>query len=325
MLKASPSTLHCFADTEPYARSLARALNLPLAPVTVHRFPDGETLVRGAPAVGTQAFLLRALHNPNAKLIETLFAADALRRTGARRVVLVAPYLPYMRQDTVFTLGEPISQRVIADCLGRTFDHVITIEPHLHRTRRLRDVFPCDAVALSAAPILAGWIQRTGRRSLVVGPDEESAPWIRAIANTAHLPWIVGKKERLGDQRVRIQLPTVPTCARAVIVDDIASGGGTLAVAARPCVARGSQPWTQWSCMPFLRPAREIDRWEIARVAKRAGAPANVSAGVRLLRTVGDVVTKGEPLYDIHAQSTAQLEFGRAYAEAHPKIVRFGF
>lgn len=233
MLKASPSTLHCFADTEPYARSLARALNLPLAPVTVHRFPDGETLVRVAPAVGTQAFLPRALHNPNAKLIETLFAADALRRTGARRVVLVAPHLPYMRQDTVFTLGEPISQQVIADCLGRAFDHVITIEPHLHRTRRLRDVFPCDAVALSAAPILAGWIQRTGRRSLVVGPDEESAPWIRAIANTAHLPWIVGKKERLGDQRVRIQLPTVPTCARAVIVDDIASGGGTLAVAAR--------------------------------------------------------------------------------------------
>ena len=30
---------------------------------------------------------------------------------------------------------------------------------------------------------------------------------------------------------------------------------------------------------------REIDCWEIARVAKRAGAPANVAAGVRLLRT----------------------------------------
>jgi thymidine phosphorylase len=70
---------------------------------------------------------------------------------------------------------------------------------------------------------------------------------------------------------------------------------------------------------------REIDCWEIARVAKRAGAPANVSAGVRLLRTVGDVVAKGEPLYEIHAQSEAQLEFGRAYAEAHPEIVRFGF
>jgi thymidine phosphorylase len=70
---------------------------------------------------------------------------------------------------------------------------------------------------------------------------------------------------------------------------------------------------------------REIDCWEIARVAKRAGAPANVSAGVRWLRTIGDVVAHGEPLFEIHAQSEVQLEFGRAYADAHPEIVRFGF
>ena len=70
---------------------------------------------------------------------------------------------------------------------------------------------------------------------------------------------------------------------------------------------------------------REIDCWRMARVAKRAGAPANVAAGVKLLRSVGDVVAKGEPLFEIHAQSAAQLEFGRTYAEAHPNIIAFGF
>jgi thymidine phosphorylase len=70
---------------------------------------------------------------------------------------------------------------------------------------------------------------------------------------------------------------------------------------------------------------RAIDCWEIARVAKRAGAPANVSAGVRLLHTIGDVLAKGDPLFEIHAQSAVQLEFGRAYAEAHPDIVQFGY
>jgi thymidine phosphorylase len=70
---------------------------------------------------------------------------------------------------------------------------------------------------------------------------------------------------------------------------------------------------------------REIDCWEIARVAKRAGAPANVSAGVRLLRTVGDVVAKGEPLFEIHASSQTQLEQSKAYADQHPEVVRFGF
>jgi len=70
---------------------------------------------------------------------------------------------------------------------------------------------------------------------------------------------------------------------------------------------------------------REVDCWEIARVAKRAGAPANVSAGVRLLKNVGSVVERGEPLFEIHAQSEAQLDFGKAYAAAHPDIIRFGF
>jgi thymidine phosphorylase len=60
-------------------------------------------------------------------------------------------------------------------------------------------------------------------------------------------------------------------------------------------------------------------------VAKRAGAPVNISAGVRLRKTVGDVVSKGEPLFEIHAQSEAQREFGRVYTEAHPEIVKFGF
>ncbi len=69
----------------------------------------------------------------------------------------------------------------------------------------------------------------------------------------------------------------------------------------------------------------EIDCWEIARVAKRAGAPANVSAGVLLFKGVGDVVAKGEPLLELHAESAAQLEFARAYAQAHPEIVRYGF
>jgi thymidine phosphorylase len=70
---------------------------------------------------------------------------------------------------------------------------------------------------------------------------------------------------------------------------------------------------------------REIDCWEIARVAKRAGAPANIAAGVRLLKTIGEVAARGEPLFEIHAESEAQLAFARAYAESHPQIIRYGF
>jgi len=52
------------------------------------------------------------------KLSSALLAADAWRRSGAERLVLVAPYLCYMRQDRVFHPGEPLSRDVICGLLG---------------------------------------------------------------------------------------------------------------------------------------------------------------------------------------------------------------
>jgi len=46
---------------------------------------------------------------------------------------------------------------------------------------------------------------------------------------------------------------------------------------------------------------------------------------VRMLKTVGDVVSRGEPMFEIHAESAAQLEFARAYAAARANIIQFGF
>lgn len=223
--------LHTFADTARFGRRLARETGLPSSPVRVHRFPDGESLVRVARPVGRDAYLVRSLHDPNGKLVETLLAADALRRAGARTVSLIAPYLAYMRQDAVFRPGEPVSQRAIGDCLGRAFDAVLTVEAHLHRVATLGEVIRRGR-SLSAASAIAGWL---GRRpeTVVVGPDAESRPWIEAIARLAGTYAIVATKQRRGDRRVAVRIPRLPAAIRAVIVDDIASTGATLAATAR--------------------------------------------------------------------------------------------
>ncbi len=53
---------------------------------------------------------------------------------------------------------------------------------------------------------------------------------------------------------------------------------------------------------------KEIDGWAVAEIARRAGAPLDKSAGVDLLRNVGDTVARGEPLFVIHASAQGDLE-----------------
>jgi ribose-phosphate pyrophosphokinase len=232
-------TVHAFADSLAFARQLARALHVPLARVVEHQFPDGESLVRVASPASREAVVVRTLDHPDAKLFEVLLAADALRRAGARRVTLVAPYLPYMRQDKVFAPGEPISQRVVGAMLGTSFDRVLTLEAHLHRISRLAEVIPCRARSLTAAPALADWVRANAPGALIVGPDAESRPWVRQIARAAGARWAVGRKERLGDRTVKVHLEDLPTARRAIVIDDIASSGATLAGAAAALTARG--------------------------------------------------------------------------------------
>ncbi len=71
---------------------------------------------------------------------------------------------------------------------------------------------------------------------------------------------------------------------------------------------------------------RQIDCLGINRVAKLAGSPAHPSAGLRCLRKVGDVVGRGEPIFELHAQSEAQLEIASDYLTAQlGEIVEFGY
>lgn len=233
------SIVHAIADSARFARRLALSLGAPFAPVRAHRFPDGETLVAVTHRAGTDAILVQSFDDPDRKLMPALLAADALRRAGALRVTLVAPYLAYMRQDAIFHPGEPISQRVFGQCLGRAFDRVLTVEAHLHRVRRLGDVTAGRARSLSAAPAIARWIARRAGGTIAVGPDEESEPWIRAVARAAGVRWAVGVKRRLGDRRVRVRFPELPRGAHAVVIDDIASSGATIAAAIRALRERG--------------------------------------------------------------------------------------
>jgi thymidine phosphorylase len=71
---------------------------------------------------------------------------------------------------------------------------------------------------------------------------------------------------------------------------------------------------------------RQIDCLRINRIAKLAGSPAHPASGLRCLRRVSNVVGQNEPLFEIHAQSEAQLGMAVEYATSElDRIVEYGY
>lgn len=58
-----------------------------------------------------------------------------------------------------------------------------------------------------------------------------------------------------------------------------------------------------------------IDCFRINRLARFAGAPMDVGAGIDLFKKVGDVVEIGDPLYRIHACFESDFGFAKKFAE----------
>jgi ribose-phosphate pyrophosphokinase len=230
-----------FDDERGYAAGLATAAGLPLSPIERHRFPDGELKLRLPTPLPAHVVLLRSLHRPNEKLVELLLAARTARELGARHLTLVAPYLGYMRQDKAFALGEAVSQRVVGCWLAELFDAVVTIDPHLHRVGSLKEAVPAgSAIALSAAPLIGGFFNAND--VLMLGPDAEAEPWVRAAAAAAGCDSALCRKTRHGDRAVEVTLPAASYDGRhVVIIDDVASTGHTLAAVAREVLARGAR------------------------------------------------------------------------------------
>jgi len=291
------------------AGRLAARLGLGMQEIGLHRFPDGELRVTVGPAAPT-TIVYAPLDRPNDKLIALLLAAEALRRAGARRLVLLAPYLCYMRQDTAFHEGEAISQRAVGRLIGSMVDRVITVDAHLHRTTDIRAVFPgIEAENLSAMPAIADTLRSSGidPLTIVAGPDAESRPWVSDLAGRLGLAHTVATKIRHDDRSVEIDFAQEPSIAGrpALLVDDIVSSGGTLIAAARALAAAG---------------ATTIDAVITHALFPPEMAREFASAGIRSIRSTSSVPhpTNAIPLDDVFVEALRNEISDTPFPEAMP-------
>ncbi len=232
-----------FPNYHQQASRLAEILGLAYEEVTVHRFPDGESKMLLPAELPAQLVICQTLDRPNEKLIELMLAATGSREQGARSIILVAPYLCYMRQDMAFRPGEVVSQKVIGSFLANHFDAVITVDAHLHRISRLSQAIPLQrAINLTATEAMARFLKGKIENPLLVGPDAESEQWVAAIAEHDRLDFCIGTKRRISDRDVEVSMPGYDYSGRhVVLVDDVASTGHTLEKATQELLQRKAE------------------------------------------------------------------------------------
>ena len=157
---------------------IANIIGIPHLNIDVHHFPDNESKVT-LPILSTDAIAIYlSLDQANSKLIELMLACATLQESHHKPIILIAPYLGYMRQDIAFEIGEAVSQKIIGNFLANYITDIITVDSHLHRTTELIHAIPCEhAINLSSAGLQADFLGEHHDNPILIGPDEESEQW----------------------------------------------------------------------------------------------------------------------------------------------------
>ncbi|CAN5580283.1 ribose-phosphate pyrophosphokinase [soil metagenome] len=231
------------------AAKIALRLNVDLGRVDLRTFADGEVYcrynesIRGADVFLVQSTAANAAQDmtPNDALMELLVMVDAAKGASAHRIIAVMPWYGYSRQDKKSAPREPISARVVAQCLEAVgVDRVLTMDLH---SGQLQGFFSKPVDHMTAMPMLTQYFadQVFEEEIVIVSPDAGRVKVARNFAQKIGTHWAVMEKNRpaanvaemgyvVGDVKGKV----------AVLVDDMIDTAGTLCAAAETVRTEGA-------------------------------------------------------------------------------------
>jgi ribose-phosphate pyrophosphokinase len=236
------------------SEEVAKIIGLPLAKAEVVRFTNSEVKVTIQEDVKDETcVVIQTTSNPSdTNLMELFFFCDALKRSEAKKVIAVVPYLAYARQNIQHRPGEDVSLNLIIRFLESVgFSEVYVFDIHDEGSE---GIFSIPFKNLSALPTMGDEIKNYLGRDFqketitIVSPDQGGIERARDLGeyffgddefNSATI-----NKKRDEDhihQSEALVLYGDVKDKVAVIVDDICTSGGTLIHAADLCMKNGAK------------------------------------------------------------------------------------
>jgi ribose-phosphate pyrophosphokinase len=234
-----------FPETAEIGKKVALALKAHYTTIDVKSFPDSEFHLKlhENPNHNAVVILNSLSGEPNRKIIETILAGGVARDYHAKKVILVATYLPYMRQDKHFEKYDSFSAKHVMKLFDE-FDKIIAIDPHLHRIHKMSELYS-KAESISTNGLIADYIKKKFKGDFeIIGPDSESRQWDAKIAKMLGKKVVILDKTRLGDEEIVQKEKPLGNIKNAIMIDDIISTGRTLAGAIEMAKNQGAKKIT---------------------------------------------------------------------------------
>jgi ribose-phosphate pyrophosphokinase len=222
-------------------QTIASQLNMPLLSTHVEKFSDGELFVRFNESVrGQTIFLISKIHTPYEHIFELLMTIDAARRSSAREVILVIPYLPHSRQERRDGQRTSISSRMVADMIQLMgADRMITLDLH---TNAIEGFYKIPVDPLSSLKLFINHIEQSKIDHLCLcSPDFGGIKRIKLYKKHLTADMVVINKERLKPNAVSsMEIIGDVKDKNVIIIDDLVDTAGTLCKAADLLIEHGA-------------------------------------------------------------------------------------
>jgi len=225
------------------AEEVAKILKVPLTPVEIKRFHDGEIYCRVLESVrGCDVFIIQPT-SPDASLnlMELLIMVDALKRSSPDKITAVIPYYGYCRQDKKTKAREPITAKLVANMIDIAgVERVITFDLHVAQVQGFFDI-PSDN--LEVIPLFAEYIFSKKLKDIViVSPDAGGAARARSFGKVLNAPIAIIDKRRTEQNVAEIHHIIGDVKGKtAFLVDDIIDTAGSITEAAKVLIKFGSK------------------------------------------------------------------------------------
>ena len=294
------------------AQELARLCRATVVPTSVTAFADGESRVRiEADVAEADLYIVQPTSTPaNERLMTLALLADAARGAGAARITAVVPYFGYARQDVRKRPGEPRSARVAARLLESAgVDRIVVLELH---SPALESAFDIPVVQLAAdepmLPVVRGW----GAADLaVVSPDAGGLKRAQRYASALAAPLaVIAKTRPRPDVAVALQVLGDVRGRSCLIVDDMASTGGTIAGAAQALLGAGAKEVHALFIHSVMAPGalERIGAASVRRIVTTDSVPAAADPRVEVVPVAPLLARALAQLAGQPTESTANVE-----------------